>query len=243
MQRSKLTTRAAAKAALGFWRAAVTATLLLCASLSAAPARPFHLVLEANPAAPFPFLGRFGTVTLHVYPGGVRAKTIWLNGFSRNGTPQITVENPYGRMYTEVPVANIATIMGKLAGGDTVAVPTPPPISGPMNGTVHGIAAQRYRIEYGPQAWIDLWTTQTLPETPQLRAIVQQIVRGISPATAAAAAKVPGVPVYVELNFNRFKKLPIVKVKELTFDADGEEDALKSGMLFFHAPLLDSLWK
>src|SRR5207244_9612203 len=57
---------------------------LLAASceLHAAPAK-YHLTLEAHPAAPFPFLSRFGTVTLDVYPAGVRADSFWLNGFSR----------------------------------------------------------------------------------------------------------------------------------------------------------------
>jgi len=34
-----------------------------------------------------------------------------------------------------------------------------------------------------------------------------------------------------------------VKVKTLTFDNEGEDDALKVGKLYVHAPLLDSLWK
>ena len=49
-------------------------------------------VLEASPAAAFPYLGKFGNVELHVYAGGVRAEALWLNSFSRNdkhlsGTP------------------------------------------------------------------------------------------------------------------------------------------------------------
>src|SRR6266550_6652760 len=91
--------------------------LLALPALAAAP-RPYHLTLEANPAAPFPFLSKFGTVTLHLYNGGVRAETLWLNGFSRAGAPVITVENPFGRMYTDVPVANISSIVGKLAGNE-----------------------------------------------------------------------------------------------------------------------------
>src|SRR5216684_1765668 len=75
---------------------------LVAATAHAAPPRPYHLQLEANPA-PFPFLDRFGTVTLHVYPHGVRANTFWLNGFSRNGSETVTVMNPVARMYTKVP--------------------------------------------------------------------------------------------------------------------------------------------
>jgi hypothetical protein len=220
--------------------AAFVAALFVCA-----PAFSYHLVLEANPGAPFPFLSRFGTTELHVYPHGVRGETIWLNGFSRNGEKNITVENPLARMYTEVPVTSVGPIVAKLATAlpKTLEFSAPPPVLAPVDGTVHGIAAKRYRIVYGPEAWIDLWTTDKLGDAPQLRAIVLQLIGGISPLTAKSAARVPGLPLYVELNFSHFKKVAIVKVKTLTFDDVGEEDALKVGRLYVHAPLLDSLWK
>src|SRR5262249_48854875 len=68
--------------------------MLAALLLASAAALPYHIELQANPGAPFPFLSRFGTVTLHVYNGGVRADTMWLNGFSRNGSNTVTVENP-----------------------------------------------------------------------------------------------------------------------------------------------------
>src|SRR5256885_7994529 len=89
--------------------------LLVAASLHAASPKPYHIELEANPAAPFPFLGKFGTVPLHVYPAGVRAETFWLNGFTRNGTGAVTVENPLGRMYTDVPLSQISSTLRKLS--------------------------------------------------------------------------------------------------------------------------------
>jgi len=220
--------------------AAFVAALFISAPLFA-----YHLVLEATPGAPFPFLSRFGTTELHVYPHGVRGETIWLNGFSRNGDKNITVENPLARMYTEVPVTSVGPIVAKLATAlpKTLEFTAPPPVLAPVDGTVHGIAAKRYRIVYGPEAWIDLWTTDKLGDAPQLRAIVLQLITGISPFTAKSAARIPGLPLYVELNFSHFKKLAIVKVKTLTFDNEGEDDALKVGKLYVHAPLLDSLWK
>ena len=53
----------------------------------AAPPPAYHLELEANPAAPFPFLGKFGTITLHVFPSGVRAETFWLQRFGAAAVP------------------------------------------------------------------------------------------------------------------------------------------------------------
>jgi hypothetical protein len=207
-----------------------------------AASRPYHLTLEAHPAAPFPFLSRFGKVTLDVYPGGVRAESFWLNGFSRNGSPSVTVENPFWRMYTEVPLASVASTLRKLstAGVENAA---PAAVKKPVGGAVKGLAAVRYRLQYGPEAWIDIWTTRAVPENPQLRAIVNELVSGISPATASVARAIPGTPVQVELNFRRYKKLTLLELKKIRHDSTGEDDALKVGALYFKAPLLDALWK
>ncbi len=209
--------------------------------LFAFPAAAYHLTLEANPAAPFPFLGKFGTVTLHVYPGGVRADTIWLNGFSRNGASTITVENPYGRMYTNVPIADVGAVLRKLGRSDVETVPEParaPEIAGKV-GTIE---ARRYRLVYGPAAWVDIWTTTKIPENPQLRTIVNEFVRGIAPGAGAAMRTIPGTPLYVELNFRRYRKLPLLRLKSFVANDEGENEALSVGTFYFKAPLLDSLW-
>jgi len=217
------------------------ALLFLTTTAHATP-RPYHLTLEAHPAAPFPFLARFGTVTLDVYPGGVRAETFWLNGFSRNGSPAVTVENPFWRMYTEVPLASIASTLRKLstAGVENAA---PGALQKPVGGAVKGVAAVRYRLQYGREAWIDIWTTRAVPENPQLRAIVNELVAGISPATASVSHAIPGTPIHVELNFRRYKKVTLLELKKIRHDSAGENDALKVGALYFKAPLLDAIWK
>ena len=53
----------------------------------------------------------------------------------------------------------------------------------------------------------------------------------------------PGTPLYVELNFRRYKKLPLIRLKSFQLDNVGQEDALKIGNLYFKAPLLESIWK
>jgi len=210
------------------------ALLLFALPLFAAP-QPYHLVLEANPGAPFPFLGKFGAITLHVYPGGVRAETFLLNGFSRNGASTITVENPLTRMYTKEPVANIAATLQTLGrvDVDTLAMPSRAP---ELGGKVGNVSATRYRLVYGAQAWIDVWTTTAIPPNPQFRAIVDQVVRGIAPGTAAAMRAIPGTPLYVELNFRRFHQLPLLRLESLAMNNAGEDEALKVGTLYFPAP-------
>jgi len=216
-------------------------SLVLALLLATAPPTPYHIELVANPAAPFPFLSKFGTMTLHIYPAGVRADTLWLNGFSRNGTPTVTVENPYGRMYTVMPVSEITSIMRKMANEDVQS--SAPSIAPPVSGSVRGIAARRYRLLYGPEAWIDVWTTQVIPENPQLRTIITAFIRGVSPPTAESIQSIPGTPIYVELNFRRYKKLALVRLKRFSLSNVGQENALKVGTLYFKAPLLDQIWK
>jgi len=216
--------------------------LTLAFLFATASAQPYHIELQANPAAPFPFLSKFGTVTLHVYPAGVRADTIWLNGFSRNGAPNITVENPYGRMYTDMSVNEITTLLQRMSK-DRVQEAGPPPIAPPISGNVRGIAAKRYRLLYGPEAWIDIWTTDRIPENAQLRKIVDAFVRGVAPLTAQSMRSIPGTPLYVELNFSHYKKLPLLRLKTFSLSNVGQDKALSVGTLYFKAPLLDSLWK
>lgn len=215
--------------------------LAFATALHAAPPKQYHLVLVASPAEAFPFLGRFGTVTLDVYPAGVRGESSWLNGFSRSGTSVLTAENPLGRMYTDVPVVQIRTILRKLS---TSGVENAAPIGiTQIAGDVKGIPAHRYRMLYGPEAWIDVWTTDTIPENRQFRAVIDEFVRGISPATAAAMGSIRGMPMYVELNFRRYKKVPLMRVKSITWNTEGQDRALTPGKLYVKAPLLDSIWK
>jgi hypothetical protein len=218
--------------------------VFLFLSLSTLAAPRYHLELEATPAAVFPYLSRFGAVELHVYPAGVRAEALWLNAFAKNAAPSVTVANPLGRMYVDVPISEIAPILQKLAGdAGTVEKSAQPTRGNAVAGKVHGIAATRHRLIYGPAAWIDYWTTTAIPENPQFRRIADQLVAGISPGTAAVSRTIPGTPVYIELNFRRFQKVTLLKVKELTFNASAEEEqeALELGPIYMRAPLLDKV--
>jgi hypothetical protein len=213
-------------------RLALLLIAALAFPLAAQAPRPYHLELEANPSAPFPYLGKFGAVDLHVYAGGVYADSFWLDGISRNNAKDVIVANPLGRMYFEVPVSEIAATVRRLAGSEGSIEQQAAPTMGPaINGKVRGVDATRYRLVYG-DAWIDMWTTKVIPENPQLKAIVRELLRGISPGTAKVAEKIPGTPVYVELNFRRFKKVPLLTLKKLTFAKDDEEDALTLGALY-----------
>jgi hypothetical protein len=222
-------------------RAALTAALFI--SGGAFAATPYHLELEASPGAVFPYLGRFGDVELHVYQGGVRAEALWLNAFSRNGAKDVTVVNPLGRMYVEVPVSDIAPILRDLGGsGDAIERRAVPASVTATPGKVGKYAATRHRLMYG-NAWVDVWTTQAVPENAQLRRIVSALLDGISPGTTPHFAKIRGTPILVELNFRRFKNVRLLKLKKLTMTADDEEDALTRGGMYIRATVLEKLFE
>jgi len=218
--------------------------LALPAFAAAQPTPKYHLQLQANGAAPFPYLARFGTFNIDVYNGGLHVDTFWLNAFSRNDSNDITVLNPLARMYVDMPVRDIAAMLARLGGaGRKDASRSVPPLAAPLEGKVKDVVATRYRMIYGPEAWIDIWTTTAIPENPQLRRLINEIVGSISPTTLATAKTIPGTPLYVELNFSHYKKLPILKLKSLTFDDAGESDALSVGSLYVKAPLADAILK
>lgn len=227
--------------------AAVTAALLFALPLLAqqAPPQKYHLELEASPAGVFPYLGKFGYVELHVYAAGVRAEALWIDAFSRNGTNHVTVVNPLARMFMDVPIKEIAPILTRLGGDDArIERGVAAPKLGPqLKGTVGDVPATRHRLFYGPAAFIDVWTTNAIPENPHLRLIVNQLLEGISPGTAKVASKLPGTPLHVEINFRRFHKVTLVKLKKLTMNADDEQDALTLGSLYMRASVLEKLFE
>jgi len=72
---------------------------------------------------------------------------------------------------------------------------------------------------------------------------VNEAVGGVAPGTASIASKLPGTPIYVELNFRRFQKVPFVKFKKLTFASDNETDALTLGKGYIRASILEKLFE
>lgn len=218
------------------------AIALFLLTATASTAQQYHLELDATPEAVFPYLGRFGNVELHVYRGGVRAEALWLDAFSRNDAEAVTVVNPLARMYVDVSVDEIAAILTKLAGtAGAIERNAAPVLSKPVEGKVKGIAAKRYRLVYG-EAWIDVWTTDAIPENAQMKRIVNQVVSGISPRTGEVASEISGTPIHVELNFRRFKKVTLLRLKKLTHTADDEKDALTRGKMYVHATVLENLF-
>jgi hypothetical protein len=216
--------------------------ILFATSVVAAP-RPYHLELQSTPSSMAPILAKFGTVEVHVYPGGVRVESLAMDSFSRNGSSTITLLNPVARMYADVPVDRFPGMfiqMGVRRSPDAADVPT---LAAPIAGKVNGVAARRYRLLYSKTEWIDVWTTMIVPENPQLRKIIDEFVRTFGPGSAPVLRRIPGNPVYVEVNTADHPHFPLVQLKSLRFDANGERDALRVGSFYFKAPLIDAIFK
>jgi len=214
------------------------------AAQPAAAARPYHLQLEANPALPFPFLEKFGTIAIHVYPGGVRAESTGLTAFSRNGDKTITAANGLTRMYTEVPIDDVSGLLGKLGGlSNNKIYAAIASLQPPVADKVNGLDAMRHRLSYSPNAWIDVWTTRAIPDNAQAKRIVTELVYNLSPGTGAMLRSIPGMPLQVELNFTSYRKLQLVRLKSLTFDNKGEAEALAVDPAFTKVPAIESVWK
>jgi len=167
---------------------------------------------------------------------------MWLNGFSRDGAT-VTVENPYARMYTEVPVAQFAGMLEHMAHVEVNEGAAPPAVAPPVAGRVGGMNADRHRLLFGPEAWIDIWTSRSVPENEQLKMLVDGFVRGVAPQTANVLRSIRGTPIYVEMNFEHYKKMPLVWIKSFVANNDGEREALRVGRFYFKVPLLDALFK
>ncbi len=221
-------------------RALAAVLLVFCVIQPAHSApRPYHLELDANLGAVFPTFGRFGTINIHVYPGGLRADSPLLNAFSRNGARTLTVLKPMVRLYTDVAFTEMTAMIA--AGTDEFE--EVPRIVGPTAGKVGSLAAMRYRLQYNKTEWIDVWTTRNVPANAQFRAIIDAAIRGLSERSADVVRKIPGTPVYIELNFRGYNKVALLRLRRLTWNNAGETAALKLGNYYFKVPILDAIWR
>ncbi|MCA1732923.1 MAG: hypothetical protein LC732_04900, partial [Acidobacteria bacterium] len=180
----------------------------------------------------------FGSIELSLFPGGLSGKAMMLRGFSRNAASAITVKNPLARLYAEVPIANVRPMILSLAGWNGAMFPRARefPLSNPQRGKVGGLDAMRYQVRLGPASSIDVWSTTAIPAHPQYRRLAREFASAVSPAAASLLDRIPGTPVYVELNTTHHRKVVLLRVKGFSRAADGEEAALTLGRAYIKAP-------
>jgi hypothetical protein len=225
-------------------KALLFALLLLPAALQASPS-PYRLDLELDPGAPFPFLSRFGTIEISVHPEGVSGKALVLRGFSRNGSTSVTVMNPLARLYVELPFVTIQKRILALSGATGEVMPGLGefPVSGPLPGKVRGLDARRYRVHLGPESHLDVWTLASIPPNPQYLRLARLFAGTISAPAASLSSKLEGMPVYIEMNTSKHKKLQLLRLKRFTPGDDSGAEALQIGRVYAKAPGSDLLFE
>jgi hypothetical protein len=217
-------------------------TIILSVPAFAATPAPagYHMRLLINPAAPFPVLSKLGEVELDVYPGGVRGSALLIRGLTLSGTDVVRVELPLNRIATEVKISDVKPILARLAGTNPDAVAAPLQLSPTVSkGTVKGIPATRYTIILnGPANTMHVWTTDRIPRNAQLLRVQEQFLSAIAQSAVTTIRRLPGTPVYIELNTVNHKKLALMKLESFQTGASPEEkEALTPGRLFVDVPV------
>jgi hypothetical protein len=216
---------------------ALVVTALLCAApLAAAAPRPYDLELLIQP--PFRFLSRLGSMTVHVFPAGVSAENLLLSGFSRNGEKFVTVRAPLTRMYAEVALVDIGRILHAGRGQDEGkpqdgAFPLSPQR---VSKNIAGLPAQRYHYVLGPAAWVDVWTTTALPMNPQFAAILNNAIDAFVPTFGSTVRKLPGTPVRVEINSQKFPHFVLLDAKSFQWNDQQAKEDLQLGSFYMRVP-------
>ncbi|HSP36038.1 MAG TPA: hypothetical protein VLU46_17130, partial [Thermoanaerobaculia bacterium] len=143
----------------------------------------------------------------------------------------------------DVGVDEFPDVIARIVGIDRLPDVDVPQLLPPVGGKVNGISAQRYRLQYDAREWMDVWTSPAIPANPQLRRIADAFVRRFAPGTAKPLARIPGNPLYVELNTPEHPKHPLLQFESVQFSAAGESDALRVGKWYFKAPLIDAIFE
>jgi len=209
----------------------------------AQPTKPFKVELIARPTAPFPFLKKFGQIDIALYAGGVSGESLFLRGFSRNGEETVTVVNPLGRMYVPMTLSKLRDTFVSMSGrkGEIMPGLSVFPVSKIGQGNVKNVPATRYRVQLGPESSMDVWTTSVIPKSRQFEAIYLRLVDAVSHSAVATFQKIPGTPIYIEMNTQKYKKLQLLSLKSFSNTNEGEKEALEVGSFYIKAPILESL--
>lgn len=205
--------------------------------------RLYTLELVASPMAPFPFLKKFGKIEISLFPGGVAGESMFLRGFSKNGEQTVTVVNPIGRMYVPVALSKVRDTFLSMSGKKGEMMPGLPefPVTKLGEGKVKNLPASRYRVQLGPASSIDVWTTNVVPKNRQFEAVYLQLVDAVSHSAVNTIKRIPGTPVYIEMNTQKYKKLPLLALKSFSQTNNEEKEALEVGSFYVKAPILESL--
>jgi hypothetical protein len=209
------------------------------------PHKDYTLELVLTPVGDSKVIGRLGSVAVTVYPQGIHADSMWLDAISRQDSPNIVMFNPTTRLFSPVPVDGFRSVVLKMTGASEELMPKLRrfPIEDPVRARVGDIPASRYRIRLGPESWIDVWTTDIIPENPQLRRVSEELLSAISKEVSYLAREIPGVPLAIQFNTKNYPGKTVLSTKALRRSSAGHEQSLALGSFYVRTPLAERLWR
>lgn len=216
------------------------------AQVESAPRQPrdsYALHLQARPAAPFPFLDKLGNIEIQVYPQGVRADSLWLDGYLLAESDSVRIENPAVRLYTDASFEALRKLFSKLRPEDAepLSLEKLEVIHTGKTGTIMKLPVSCHRVVLGKKAWIDVWSTPALRTSPAWERLQVELLSAISPELSKVVKEIPGTVVHVMLNTEHFPKTVLLTTTEVYLSSAGHEEALQTGRFFLRAPSLDRL--
>ena len=90
---------------------------------------------------------------------------------------------------------------------------------------------------------LDVWTLASIPPNPQYLRLARLFAGTISRDAASLSMKLEGMPVYVEMNTTKHKKLQLLRVKGFTPGDDSGAEELQVGRVYAKAPGSDWLFE
>lgn len=228
---------------------AVLSLFLTPGAFSAAePPKPrtsYALHLEARPTAAFPFLDKLGRVEVQVYPQGVRADSLWLDGYMRTGSDSVRLENPSVRLYSDSSFASLSKIFASLKPRDKQApkLRKLQVVDTGRKGTIKKLPVRCYTIKIGKRIAVDVWSTTALARNTAWEKLQNEVLKAVSPELAQAAKRIPGTTMHVVLREKGEADATLLTTREVFLSSAGHEEALSTGRLFLRAPDIGKLMR
>lgn len=204
----------------------------------------YRLELWVKPVGEDPIVRKLGKTSLTVYPQGVRIDSLWLDGFTRRDSENLTLLKPIARLYAVIELDDFSDVIRKLSGTSREIAPGTGPFSveEPADGRINRHPARRHRISVGPTEWVDVWTSRTLPENRQLDRLAAEILEAVSNDLPQLLDEIDGTPILIRLHTKDYENVDILGFREIGKSSRGHAEDLTVGRFYIRARFAESLW-
>ena len=208
------------------------------------PVRDYTLELTIRPVGDSPLIDRLGSVNLTVFPQGIHLDSTWLDGYSKRGTSTVVLKKPIARIYALMPLEGFRSVVRRMAGSDSELMPGLGnlTVDQKARGKVSGMPATRHRIMLGEGAWVDVWTSDTIPHNSQLQRLTVEILSAVSEDAGRLSGQISGVPVFIQINTADHPKETILAIRSLRRSSAGAAEMLDVGSFYLRVSAAERLW-